>query len=787
MTDTATTAAVDDPKELGGIVARWDEELRAYEKAAKNWVKDGKRIIKRYALKDRKNETDSDTRFNILWSNVQTRKPAVFSRVPVPVVERRFRDKDVVGRVASQMLERAVSTDLEFDEIDVAAEQIVEDVELVGRGIPWVRYEADFVTTETAVAPLEEGGFVDPDGNTLEDADEQEDGSFMVSSEDVASERAPVEYVYWEDFFHKPVKNWKELERDGWVARRVFMTRRQGIDRFGEIFKEVPLTASPKGMEEKITEDMAPLVKLAEVFEIWNAADKEAIWIAREFKQRPLDRKPDPLKLEKFFPCPRAAFATLTNDSLIPVPDYLQYEPLADELDKITERITVLTKALKVSGVYDGGMEGLAKLLDSDADNVMIPVTNFAALMGKGSTGSTIKNVVQFLPLDLIIQTLLGLYDSRDRTKATLFEISGISDILRGDVDPREKLGQSKIKGQFATLRLDRRQKEIARVLRDVIRLKAEIIAEQFDDRVLREISGFDQLPEIVQMAQTLDEQGQPVGQFMVDRMFAQTVQLIRDDKARGFRIDIETDSTVSIDEQETKEARVEFLTAAGGFLQQALPIAQEAPDMRPLLGEMLLFAVRGFKAGRPLEAAFEDMVEELNQPQQAEQQPDPEMLKLQAEQQLAEGRLALEREKAQGELALKREVANAETQIKLASAAGPENREKLQIEAQKAAADIGLKREVAAAEMDLKNRELEAEMALKERSESVLSQSTTSLAQTADALATAAQSLSQAVATIAQSAEVISKAAEDISSPKEIMRDESGRAVGVRSARKAA
>lgn len=692
MTDTATTAAVDKPEDLGGIVERWTAELAAYEKASKNWRKDSKDNYKRYSLRDRTDqpETNADSRFNILWSNVQTQSPALFSRVPVPVVERRFRDKDVVGRVASQMLERAISTDMEFDELEISGKQITLDFQIAGRGVPWLRYEANIIETEVEVFATPDGVF-GPDGALVEEEPEEgEDGRLTIDVEEVESERAPVEFVFFEDFYHKPVKNWKEIERDGWVARRVFMTRKQGVRRFGEIFRDVPLTAMPRGMDEKITEGVAPLVKLAEVFEIWNVQDKQVIWISRDFQSGPLDRKDDPLGLERFFPCPRPAYATLTTDSLIPIPDYQQYINQADELDDLTERISVLTQALKMAGIYDASMEGLGALLATDGpENIMIPVENLAAYLAKGATGTKLTNVVQFYPVEVVAQVLLSLYDARDRVKQTLFEISGVSDILRGQVDPREKLGQSRIKGQFATLRLDDKRQELARMFRDMIRIKAEIIAEQFGDRMLREISGFDHIPEIQRLftQQTPDGQPDPTGPVQAEQLFQAATRLIRDDKSRGFRIDIESESTVSVDEQETKESRIEFLTASGTFLQQA---AQSPPTLWPLLGEMLLFAVRGFKAGRPLEAAFEDAVEELQNVRQ-QPQPDPEMEKQ---------RLELQKE----QIDLQRTREEAEIDI-------TKKRQELEIFQQKAAADMQVKRQELAIkqqELALKERELE-------------------------------------------------------------------------------
>ena len=88
---------------------------------------------------------------------------------------------------------------------------------------------------------------------------------------------------------------------------------------------------------------------------------------------------------------------------------------------------------------------------------------------------------------------------------------------------------------------------------------------------------------------------------------------------------------TVEMDAGQTQEARTEFLTSAGNFLNNALPVMQASPDLTPLMGEMMLFAVRGYRAGRTLESAFEEAVQsmkqKLEQQQQAEQQgppPDP-------------------------------------------------------------------------------------------------------------------------------------------------------------------
>ena len=61
-------------------------------------------------------------------------------------------------------------------------------------------------------------------------------GSRVRIDEDVISERAPLDYIHRDDFAHKPVKTWAELKRSGWVAKRVMMTKKEVVKRFGKEF-----------------------------------------------------------------------------------------------------------------------------------------------------------------------------------------------------------------------------------------------------------------------------------------------------------------------------------------------------------------------------------------------------------------------------------------------------------------------------------------------------------------------------------------------------------------------
>lgn len=93
---------------------------------------------------------------------------------------------------------------------------------------------------------------------------------------------------------------------------------------------------------------------------------------------------------------------------------------------------------------------------------------------------------------------------------------------------------------------------------------------------------------------------------------FDAAVDLLRTEHTRNFTIDVQTDTMVLEDEQFEKQQRLEFIQAITTFLREAVPAARDYPDMAQILMELLMFGVRGFKAGRSMEATFEQVEEQI-------------------------------------------------------------------------------------------------------------------------------------------------------------------------------
>ena len=587
----------------------WLDKLKVSKKEDEKFVKRGKKIVRRYR-DERTGWADTTKRYNILWSNIQTMLPALYGKTPRAQVERRFKDQDPVGRTASIIIERALQFEIDhYGDFDASIKAAVLDRLLPGRGTTWIRFES--VDVESPETDIEQ--------------------------KDTQLERTCSDYVYWEDFRCSPARVWDEVT---WVARRVYLSRKEGTARFGEEFSDVPLTHEPIGLDEDKSKSQDDANKKAQVWEIWDKSSETVIWVA-EGHSKTLDEKEDPYGLDGFWPCPKPLYATQSTDTLVPVPDYALYQDQADELDKLTNRIHMLVEAVKVVGVYDSSQPGIQRMLNEGVNNTLIPVDNWAAFGEKGG----LKGTVDFMPLDSVLMALRECYVARDQAKQVIYEVTGLSDIIRGASVASETATAQQIKSQYASLRLKSLQIDVAKYASAILQIKAQLMCDLYSPETLVNMSG---------IMGTQDAQHVPAA-----------LELIKSEPARSFRIEVASDSLVEMDEQAEKASRMEFLQATGAFMEKALPVAQAAPDITPLIAEMLLFGVRAFKGGRPMEAAFDDAMAKLAAPKPpATPPPDPEQIKAQAQMQIEQGKMQLEQAKLQGFAEIEQFKANQTSQL---------------------------------------------------------------------------------------------------------------------------
>ena len=732
----------------------WHDELSRYKEVFKKWTERGEKVVKRYR-DERKDVEATDARFNIFWSNVQTLKPAIYARPPNPEISRRFDDQNDAARVASTILERVLAYEItQYPDFHATLSNVVDDRLLPGRGVAWIRYEPviESVETEPEITNYQEVGEEDLGGDEYSEPTDNPTEKF----ERITSETSPIDYVYWQDFAHLPARTWEEVT---WVARRVYMSLEEGEERFGDVFKLVPLTLSPDRQDGE--KETTQSLKKAEIWEIWSKSEKCVYWIAENYDVV-LDHREDPLELINFFPCPKPYFATTTSGSLVPIADFLLYQDQADEIDDLTGRIKHLTKAMKVMGIYAADEPAIERLMKEGNDGVLIPVKNWAAFVEKGG----LQGAVQFMPLRDVAAALQQLYTARESCKQIVYETTGLSDIMRGASVASETATAQQIKSQFASLRLNNMKDDMSRFARDILRMKSEIICSKYQPETLVQISGIMSTP---------------------DAQFVQAaIQLLKNETMRNFNIDIETDTLVQIDQQTEKANRIEFLTSVSTFLEKILPVGQQHPDLVPILGEMLLFGIRGFKIGRTIEGSFEQYIAQATQQAKAKAAqppqpppPTPEMIRAQAESQNAQAKIQLEQQTTQAKLQLEQAKLQTEQQLET---------QKLQFEQWKAQLDSDTR--VMIAEMSSKTSLKQSSMTINAArdQEGLIELGDTGEEQPTSALSGLIDAVNHNYAQMLQMSSmqnemVMQKHAEmmaQLSQPKQIVRGADGKIIGV-------
>ena len=586
-----------------GTAQYWHIELNNADKTEEDWRKRGRKVIERY--RDERNVDTygmgSEKKFNILWANTETLKGALFAKMAKPDVRRRFPDNNPVTKNIARVLERTLAYANDVYNANKPIESALEDYLLPGRGVVWVVYDPVFVKEMVQMEQINEMG---------------ERVIIEVEEERVAEQRCYFDYVHWEDYRENPAKRPEDVS---WKARRHLWTRDELKDKGFSNVEDIPLDWSPDSDEENY--EAEEVFKRAEVWEIWDRVKYKRYYVARNY-DKILRVDDDPYELQDFFPTPTPMIAVRTNDTSVPIPEFTLYQDQAEELDRVTTRISNLIEGLKRRGVYDASVPELSHLANA-GDNDFIPSENFSLLAQKGGLSGVFQQE-DISPIGMVLQ---GLYQQRTQILEIIYEVTGISDLLRGNTKASETATAQQLKAQFGSMRMRKRQEEIERYIRDLFRIKAEIVAEHYEPEVLQGITGLQVTPEMI--------------------------QIMRDDKLRSYHIDVETDSTIFADENAEKQTRIEFLQTTGAFLEKAIAVSNANPLLTPIAFQSLRFLVGAWKIGRDFEEVIDQTEQQIMQQTQQQMQAPPQPSEGEKIAQLkAQAELQREKMKQEGKLA---------------------------------------------------------------------------------------------------------------------------------------
>jgi len=589
-----TTGSIESKKDFKntptGQYKYWSEELKASITAREKWWKKADKIVNRYIGKSQKDLNNSEGfDLNLFYSNTKTLGDMLYGNTPKIDVSRRYAQADDdVGRVAAEVMERLLNLDVANNgsDIDAVLRSALQDRLLPGLGCAKVRY-----TFETEEVPV-----LDESGQPLLD-----EGGQPVTEEKLITEDAPTDYFYWGDLLWGWCRNWAELP---WIGFRLYLTKDEVEARWGDKaaqgvkLKKQTKTTSDEGGDEDTDTDSAWMK--AEIWEIWDKDARTVRWISLGYNKQ-LEEKEDPLQLSGFWPVPPFFIANVTTTLYTPTPDFALAQDLYNEIDTLQTRISIITEAVKVAGVYNASADNIKQVMQNGQDNLLIPVENWALF---GENGG-IAGQIEWMPIADIVSALRELIGVRDSTIQLLQQITGMTDIMRGALDNQyEGVGQTDAKTKFGSVRIQALQDQFARFASDLMQLKAEVISRHFSPETIYQRAN---------MRYSKDEDIVP-----------DAIKLIKTPEDARLRIEIRPESVAMVDYQALKNERTDYLTALGTYMQSAVGMIEADPASKPLILQMLQWGMAGFKGASEIEGILDKAIEATLKDKPETDKPDP-------------------------------------------------------------------------------------------------------------------------------------------------------------------
>lgn len=574
-------------------MSKWDNRLDKAEKFLEKAHNHGRKVYRRY-----KDDRSDDNMFhfkrvNLFYSNVNTLKESLFNSMPKPEVSRVQRGdfEDEPSRVAALIMQRGLTYEINASEtFDEAISSAIIDRLVPGIGQVWITFDE--------------------------------------------SEQIKVESVYWEDFLYEPCRKWSKC---GWVGRRVHMSKKDFVEAYGE--ETLKRVIEKEANDGNLTPKEINKDKIC-VYEIWDKRTRKVYHISKGLEE-PIKEIDDPYQLRGFFPCPRPLIANVDTTSFLPVTDYHLAQDQYQQLDILYGRIDLIIKAMKVAGLYDGANTEIARMLEG-AENILIPVDNWAMHAERGGA----KGQIDWFPVEQVATVLQQLHSSFEAIKAMLYEVTGMSDIIRGASSEYETAAAQQIKAQFASVRMNGYQRDVARFVRDVMRIMGEMFTQLYSDEKILQIIG-NLAPDDVQY-------------------LPQAAQILRNDILTKYKVDIQSNSLTQADWALEKEQRMEVVQTLGQMIGQIQQLVMQSPEMSMLGVQLVKFAIAGYKAGTELEGWIDKQLDAMAQTAKNPQpkEPSAEEKKAQADMQKSQMEAQLDQQRAQMELQIKQAEAQMKQQM---------------------------------------------------------------------------------------------------------------------------
>lgn len=583
-TEQDVRGAIRSASEAGDGPNPWPERLQTFKKFADRFHTTGEKIERRYEderdAAEMSGQTYNDAgmcKVNMFYSNTTIIKESLYNSLPKPSVSRLQGgdwDNDI-ARVAAMIVERGLTYEVKnapwFDE---AIKSAILDRLVPGLGTVWLSFDP-------AQAP--------------------EMGKDGLMQGVTKPEQVTVDFVYWKDLKWDPQRHWEQCT---WVARKLTMSPEEAKKRFGDAARLL----TPNKMASSVTEsEQAICAGKVEVLQVWDKTTRTVIHMTCEGQILKTD--PDPYKLKNFFPTPKPLISSPPTRKFLPLADYYMAQDQYLAMDVLYARINLIIKAIRVAGVYDAANPEIGRMLNG-GENQLIPVDNWAMFAETGGA----KGKIDWYPVETVATVLGHLVNTFGFIKTQLYEVTGMSDIIRGSSNQYETLGAQQLKAQFASVRLNAFQRDVAFFVRDTVRIIAELQTQLYSPQRLQVICG----------------NFTPEDKVLLEPAY----NMLQQDFLSSCNIDIEADSLTQADWGQEQGQRQAYAQSLSQFLTGALPVAQEVPALAPLMIAIVKFLSVGFKGASELEGVLDKAMDQMQQLASQPKPPSPEDKKAQIEQQ---------------------------------------------------------------------------------------------------------------------------------------------------------
>lgn len=656
----------------------------------KGWWKDAVFATKLYDGSST-SAVDDDKAYNILYSNTEVLLPSLYSATPKPDIRGRFVDVDV--KPIPSVVERYLTLLSDpgnpgIESFDDALSETVLSALVPGLGFSRLRYYKD------RAMPL------------------------------------AVESGHYKGLIWAKARKWSKCP---WIAFRHELTS-------SELFAQFKIPENErnkfKEMDDENTEERQDdKPRGTVVYEVWVKASKKIIFLCGDWDELCLRVDDDVLQLAGFYPTPGPLLLTMQPGELNPVPLFQYYRNQAQELNRITVRLNKIISAIRVRGAYNGllGKEMETLLSQNEMENALIPASEAAILAAQGGG---FERHIWMLPIEKLITVATSLYQAREAIKSVIYELTGISDIIRGSSVASETATAQDLKNKWGTVRLRKMQTIVANYVRDIYRLAIDgatsvippvqwkaitqlpIPTREEQDAAKQQIQMLQmQHMQAVQMAQLSQQPPPPPPEIPPELQttaqgpsWEDVIAKIASDANRAFLINVQNASTIDLDTSADKADVTEFMGALGQILPGLGQFSALGESGLEASKSILLGICKRFKFGLDMVPAIEGI-----KAPPAATGPDPEQQKqLEAQQQqMAQEQQKIAQEK-EALTKLQAQIKDAQTQLTVKESALAS--ESVRIEAARKALDADQKVATISISADRKVLDASRQLAKAER-----------------------------------------------------------------------